>query len=728
MPLPTHASPTLALARIFLRHTLTTPVILPILHPALYRLSPLHSQIRTIIKRPRNPHPTRREHWEDSEIDGYIEADEHGNIPFVEGKVTTLEMRRRGESNREGMKAYFVDGNGREGRRYRQEPGRSGMINRFVGNQRPHEEKGEDRRDNVQDRRDGGQERRGGFERGGERRGPRIGFSGEGNMEIDKDGFVKDVPDRAGKSIDELARMDRKRYGRVATNPNWSEAMDRIQEIRSLQHEHEGLADFMDQYEAGEIVDVEAPTPPTDQQQQSSQTPGVASVAQAQKLMAALTETPGSSLFKAKEEQEFQDRKALKSKSSVDKELPFQTDSLISSAQEANPDDQPYELPEEQIRFEETLSRLAQDKPIKTKPLPPLPETDWRGSTKKEIFKRLPEWLKHKYTMQKKLMGRAWRPRKKLSPDVMDAIRELQDRFPDMMMTPVLAEQFGVSIESIRRILKGGRWKPTPEEQEERMARWARRGEIIRQAKIQAGQWTSKENDEFEKRQAGAKKLGPKKEKKEKPRMLNSMESKKEAYMASERRMSRSGSSFFEDKEAETEQAREPQVEVYEVDESPKAPVFDTVSTSTPREAREYQERPVRSTTRKSTNTTEKRNNFPPNVTFAPPTESSSNSSKPKVNSRYEEHQETLQQLDFWRKRSGVSETAPWDKRARYGSNPAEIYRDREEKKKGRGRPKKKEMEVDTKKTEAELDRLVQEEDVEKQDEDKGYRVRNRML
>src|SRR5690606_27421675 len=115
MPLPTHASPALCLGRIFLRPTLRSPVSLPILHPALYRLSPTHTQIRTIIHVLRDPHPRRREHWDDQEVGGNGHADEHGNSTFIEGKVTAVEMRRRAKGNGQGMKAYFVEGHRRGG-------------------------------------------------------------------------------------------------------------------------------------------------------------------------------------------------------------------------------------------------------------------------------------------------------------------------------------------------------------------------------------------------------------------------------------------------------------------------------------------------------------------------------------------------------------------------------------------------------------------------------------
>jgi len=81
--------------------------------------------------------------------------------------------------------------------------------------------------------------------------------------------------------------------------------------------------------------------------------------------------------------------------------------------------------------------------------------------------------------MKKKLGGAAWAPtRRKLSPDTMDGIRALNKSYPDQFTTPVLAKQFDVSPEAIRRILKSS-WVPTPEEQAKRESRWNKRGESI---------------------------------------------------------------------------------------------------------------------------------------------------------------------------------------------------------------------------------------------------------
>ncbi|KAF2114668.1 Neugrin-domain-containing protein, partial [Lophiotrema nucula] len=87
-------------------------------------------------------------------------------------------------------------------------------------------------------------------------------------------------------------------------------------------------------------------------------------------------------------------------------------------------------------------------------------------------------WQIEKAALKAKLGGEAWNPRKKLSPDAMEGIRHLHETSPDRFTTPILAEHFKVSPDAIRRILKS-KWKPSDEEQEERLKRWDKRGEKI---------------------------------------------------------------------------------------------------------------------------------------------------------------------------------------------------------------------------------------------------------
>ncbi|OJJ80524.1 mitochondrial ribosome assembly protein RRG9 [Aspergillus glaucus CBS 516.65] len=71
-----------------------------------------------------------------------------------------------------------------------------------------------------------------------------------------------------------------------------------------------------------------------------------------------------------------------------------------------------------------------------------------------------------------------WNPTKKLSPDALDGIRHLHAMAPDRFTTPVLAEQFKVSPEAVRRILKS-KWKASETEMDDRRKRWEKRHDRI---------------------------------------------------------------------------------------------------------------------------------------------------------------------------------------------------------------------------------------------------------
>ena len=87
-------------------------------------------------------------------------------------------------------------------------------------------------------------------------------------------------------------------------------------------------------------------------------------------------------------------------------------------------------------------------------------------------------WQIQKEGLRKKFGDGKWMPRKRLSPDTVDGIRALHSQNPDAYTTPFLAEQFKVSPDAVRRILKS-KWRPTEEEEEERRLRWEKRGETI---------------------------------------------------------------------------------------------------------------------------------------------------------------------------------------------------------------------------------------------------------
>ncbi|KAJ5758566.1 hypothetical protein N7520_005722 [Penicillium odoratum] len=91
--------------------------------------------------------------------------------------------------------------------------------------------------------------------------------------------------------------------------------------------------------------------------------------------------------------------------------------------------------------------------------------------------KKREPWKTQKHALDKKFPG-GWNPPKKLSPDALDGIRALHASAPEQFTTSVLAEEFKISPESIRRILKS-KWRPKPEEIESRRTRWEARHERI---------------------------------------------------------------------------------------------------------------------------------------------------------------------------------------------------------------------------------------------------------
>ncbi|KAL9036839.1 MAG: hypothetical protein Q9180_004066, partial [Flavoplaca navasiana] len=87
-------------------------------------------------------------------------------------------------------------------------------------------------------------------------------------------------------------------------------------------------------------------------------------------------------------------------------------------------------------------------------------------------------WQVQKEAIASKFGSQGWKPRKRLSPDALEGIRALHAQFPDKYSTPVLADQFKVSAEAIRRILKS-KWRPSDDEVTSRRQRWDKRGERI---------------------------------------------------------------------------------------------------------------------------------------------------------------------------------------------------------------------------------------------------------
>ena len=71
-----------------------------------------------------------------------------------------------------------------------------------------------------------------------------------------------------------------------------------------------------------------------------------------------------------------------------------------------------------------------------------------------------------------------WNPKKRLSPDALAGIRALHAQMPEVYTTAALAENFKVSSEAIRRILKSN-WSPSADEESDRQRRWFERGKKI---------------------------------------------------------------------------------------------------------------------------------------------------------------------------------------------------------------------------------------------------------
>lgn len=117
--------------------------------------------------------------------------------------------------------------------------------------------------------------------------------------------------------------------------------------------------------------------------------------------------------------------------------------------------------------------------------------TSITGSVRAELGKRhgpreREVWQIQKSALAAKFGPQGWAPRKRLSPDALDGIRALHAQYPEKYTTPVLADQFKVSPEAIRRILKS-KWRPSEEEEVDRRQRWDKRGEIIWSQMVEIG-------------------------------------------------------------------------------------------------------------------------------------------------------------------------------------------------------------------------------------------------
>ena len=96
------------------------------------------------------------------------------------------------------------------------------------------------------------------------------------------------------------------------------------------------------------------------------------------------------------------------------------------------------------------------------------------------------QWRIQKSALAEKFGSSGWAPRKRLSPDALEGIRALHAQFPEKYTTPELAQQFQVSPEAVRRILRS-KWKPNDEEESDRRRRWDKRGVAIWSQMVETG-------------------------------------------------------------------------------------------------------------------------------------------------------------------------------------------------------------------------------------------------
>jgi hypothetical protein len=98
----------------------------------------------------------------------------------------------------------------------------------------------------------------------------------------------------------------------------------------------------------------------------------------------------------------------------------------------------------------------------------------------------IPEWKLRKAAIRTKINGERWNPPRKVSPDAQDLMRALNAEHPLEFTPNVLRKHFGISYESVRRILKS-KWEPSTEQTEQRRKAWHERGKMIWEAMAAEG-------------------------------------------------------------------------------------------------------------------------------------------------------------------------------------------------------------------------------------------------
>ncbi|KAK2802661.1 hypothetical protein FQN50_007269 [Emmonsiellopsis sp. PD_5] len=90
---------------------------------------------------------------------------------------------------------------------------------------------------------------------------------------------------------------------------------------------------------------------------------------------------------------------------------------------------------------------------------------------------KLEGWQIQKMALKEKYKD-GWNPKKRVPPETLDIIRHLHQQDPLKYSSPVLAEEFKVSPEAIRRILKS-KWQPSEKEAAKRRERWEKRNQKV---------------------------------------------------------------------------------------------------------------------------------------------------------------------------------------------------------------------------------------------------------
>ncbi|TFK34454.1 hypothetical protein BDQ12DRAFT_367108 [Crucibulum laeve] len=103
------------------------------------------------------------------------------------------------------------------------------------------------------------------------------------------------------------------------------------------------------------------------------------------------------------------------------------------------------------------------------------------------------EWKHHREALRTRFPD-GWSPPRKVSREAMDGLRQLHHLDPEKFTTPVLAAQFKVSPEAVRRILKS-KWEPSSEKK----ARLAERERKVREeARVKISARKRREREEQE--------------------------------------------------------------------------------------------------------------------------------------------------------------------------------------------------------------------------------------